>query len=188
MLPNTLPAQSNGHHHHRGSCYPTGNDAFSPKIHAEGDGLEVFLFFSWHIHCTCLILKLSFSGSEYQLRAVLFLIIFSSKNWETNQTFLYQYKCRSENLIQAFTRGFGGCDFSPTGLSISYLKKICYVGQSIFSHVCYYQYTYCYLLLLFIYQNADSGEGSVLKATCYLPSISKLIYIMTTLFPPTCQY
>lgn len=123
MLPNTLPAQSNGHHHHRGSCYPTGNDAFSPKIHAEGDGLEVFLFFSWHIHCTCLILKLSFSGSEYQLRAVLFLIIFSSKNWETNQTFLYQYKCRSENLIQAFTRGFGGCDFPPLVSAFHTWKK-----------------------------------------------------------------
>lgn len=64
------------------------------------------------------------SRCEYQLRAVLFLIFFFSKTWETNQTFLYQYKCRSENLIQAFTPSFGVCGFfPPSGPSISYFKK-----------------------------------------------------------------
>lgn len=41
MLPNALPAQPNDHYHHQGSCYPIVNDALSPKIHAEGDGLQV---------------------------------------------------------------------------------------------------------------------------------------------------
>lgn len=42
LLPNTLSAQSNDHYHHRGNCYPTANDALSPKIHAEDGGLKVY--------------------------------------------------------------------------------------------------------------------------------------------------
>lgn len=83
-----------------------------------------------------------------------------------------------------FTPGFGVCGFSPSGLSISYLEKNALCGSR--------HFLACTLLpvhlLVVIYQNANSEEGRVVKATYHHPSISKLVCIMTTLFPPRCQY
>lgn len=106
---------------------------------------------------------------------ILFPITFFSKTWEIRQAFLYQCKCRSEKLIQAFTLDF----FQWSQHCI--LEKMCYVGQSIFWHACYCCHHQCHFVV--IHQNADSKGETVLKVTC--PSslnFKASLCIMTALF------
>lgn len=191
MLPNTLPAQSNDHSHLRGSCYPT----VSPKIHAQGDGLEfcfpaLELTYSLHTFCTShlkIVVVFVWDWISAQSDFISNYFLLEDLRNEPNFSVSVQmqvWEPHSGTHTWFLVQGF----FFPSGLSDAYLKKMCYVGQSIFWHAWKSVLLISVHFLVVIHQNADSGEGSVLKATFHLPSISKLVCIMTTPFPPTCQY